>query len=124
MAFPLAFVGRWTSEGGVNRLVVVQLRHRFNGDGFWTPGPALWLAAYVFEQKPSGTWSVLWSNENALNLHSRQNARFLAGRWIQTPLTFSLQVDQQDAQGKMNLTGITGTISREGKVKFSKADNY
>src|SRR5688572_22848732 len=74
--FPLVFVGRWTPEAGAERLVVLQMRHRFNGDGFYTPGPALWLAAYVFERTPSGKWSRLWSDENALNLHSMQNARF------------------------------------------------
>jgi hypothetical protein len=122
--FPLAFVGRWTSESGPERLGVLQMRHRFNGDGFYTPGPALWLAAYVFERPPSGKWSRLWSDENALNLHSMQNARFLAGRWEQKPRTIALQIEQKDAQGKMNPTNITATISPDGKISFSPASNY
>jgi hypothetical protein len=122
--FPLAFVGRWTPEGRAERLVVLQMRHRFNGDGFDTPGPALWLAAYVFEQTPSEKWSLLWSDENALNLHSMQNARFLAGHWEQQPTTIALPTEQKDAQGKMNPTKVNATISRDGKITFSPAGNY
>jgi hypothetical protein len=124
LTFPLVFVGRWTPEGGTERLVVLQMRHRFNGDGVYTPGPALWLAAYVFEQTPSRKWSPLWSDENALNLHSMQNARFLAGHWEHRPRTIALQIEQKDAQGKMNPTNVTGTISPEGKITFSPAGNY
>jgi hypothetical protein len=122
--FPLVFVGRWNPEGGAERLVVLQIRHRFNGDGFYTPGPALWLAAYVFERSTSGKWSRLWSDDNALNLHSMQNARFLAGRWEQKPKTIALQIEQKDAQGQMNPTNVTATISPEGKISFSPAGNY
>jgi hypothetical protein len=122
--FPLAFVGRWTPEGGLDRLVVLQMRHRFNGDGFSSPGPALWLAAYHFGQTPSGKWSLLWSDENALNLHSMQNARLLAGRWEQRPRTISLEVEQKDAQRNMNSRKVTGTISGEGIISFSPANNY
>ncbi len=122
--FPLVFVGRWTPGGGAERLVVLQMRHRFNGDGYYSPGPALWLAAYVFEQTPSGKWSRLWSDENALNLHSMQNARLLAGVWEQKPSAIGLEVDQKDGQGKMNQTNVTGTISPEGKTGFSPAGNY
>jgi hypothetical protein len=121
--FPLAFVGRWTSQGGADRLAVLQMRHRFSGDGYYSPGPALWLAAYVFEQTPSGKWSLRWSDENALDLHSMQDARLLAGHWEHRPTTIALQIERKGAQVKMNPTNVTGTVSPEGKVIFSPAGN-
>jgi hypothetical protein len=82
------------------------------------------LAAYVFERTPLGKWSRLWSDENALNLHSMQNARFLAGRWERKPRTIALRVEQKDAQGQMIPAHVTATISPEGKISFSPAGNY
>jgi hypothetical protein len=99
------------------------MRHRFNGDGFYSPGPAMWLAAYVFEQTTQGKWSLLWSDENALNLHTMQRARLHAGRWVQRPGMIGLRIDQMDARDQMNQTNVTATISPEGKISFSPATN-
>lgn len=45
--FPLAYAGEFTGKDGKGVLLVVQVSHAFTGDGYWSPGPVIYLVARV-----------------------------------------------------------------------------
>ena len=52
--FPLAYAGEFKSKDGTVVLLVVQASQAFTGDGYWSPGPVVYLVARVFSKKEGG----------------------------------------------------------------------
>jgi hypothetical protein len=52
--FPLAYAGEFKSKDGSVALLVVQASQSFTGDGFFSPGPVVYLVARLFSKGDGG----------------------------------------------------------------------
>lgn len=74
--FPLAYAGEFTSKDGTKVLLVVQTSQAFTGDGFWSPGPVVYLVARLFTHEAAGPKLI---KEEAFSIGSFQFTRLMAG---------------------------------------------
>jgi hypothetical protein len=75
--FPLVFAGEFTSTGGSRVLLVVQASQAFTGDGYWSPGPEVYLIARIFSIEGAG---LKLTKEEAYSLGGMQYGSLFAGR--------------------------------------------
>lgn len=83
--FPLVYSGKFKSKDGGMVLLVVQASQAFTGDGFYSPGPVLYLVARLFSTD-GGSSKLL--KEQVCSLGDMQYSRLLAGSATERQVVF------------------------------------
>lgn len=75
--FPLVYAGEFTSKDGSRAFLVVQASQAFTGDGYWSPGPEVYLIARIFSIEGAG---LKLTKEENYRLGSMQYGSLFAGK--------------------------------------------
>ncbi|MCD4825640.1 MAG: hypothetical protein K8S55_13680 [Phycisphaerae bacterium] len=122
---PLIFLhGRQAAGSNEERLVALELESRFTGDGFWSPGPELWVVVRVLERNNQGRVAVLHTNESALDLGAMQFSKIFAGQSDPAdPSHFVIKFEGRGASADAIYPGrVDGWLQKDCSVRLTKKD--
>ncbi len=116
---PVLFMHSLRAEGGENMLAVIELRSMFTGDGYYSPGPELYVTATTVGRDPNGRPVVRYRNEWAANLSSMQRTTVYAGQVDKAdPSKFTISFEAEYSPQKRPL--LEGRIEKDGTIKLTK----
>jgi len=90
--FPLAYAGQFESKNGNVTVLIVQASQAFTGDGFWSPGPEVYLIARLFATKDD---AFTLTKEKAFSIGSMQFGRLMAGEANERQIVFQTDGGQE-----------------------------
>lgn len=120
--FPLAYAGEFKSKDGANVLLVVQTSQAFTGDGFYSPGPEVYLVARLFTLEKKGPELL---KEEAFSIGSFQYHRLLAGKATGRQIVFETEAGNHfDSRAVMYSEKCTIDLDENNKLTKKGRDHF
>ncbi len=119
--FPVVFSGMLRAPGGRDLLVVAQLQHGFTGDGYWKPGPEIFVHLASIRLDNAGP-PVLVA-EGRGNLGAMQYSVLYAGKARPGGASFEMQVETGrdfDAPVVSSYKLPVCTLLEDGRFQFQR----